>query len=298
MDDQHPFKKRRKGLQQRQQADADDMDVPSSLHALLLLYLAQGIFSGAQVHAIAQAGQSDVDKASQGHTLKDLKSIASLSHSKNLGRSLLAKMSKVANLPEPLEVHIPMKGAIDTVPSNSILLPHEMFSALYEISEAWTRSIFFESKLKLFWKGFQGHPALTNHPILKVPSYQNKVIPVALHGDEVPVLGVGKIWCKSVLSFSWFSLMACAAGTGFLDAHLYIWGIFEKYVLPTKDVFWLITRWSFEAMLKGKWPSTDWRGEPYAPGSKEAQRAGTYLANGYKASGWRFRLLCQMVQCP
>ena len=52
--------------------------------------------------------------------------------------------------------------------------------------------------------------------------------------------------------FSWFSIMAAAGGAGYQDAHLYIWGIFEKYVVPaagsvlgTMEVFWKIMKWSF-----------------------------------------------------
>ena len=71
--------------------------------------------------------------------------------------------------------------------------------------------------------------------------------------------------------------MAAAGGAGYQDAKLYIWGIFEKYVLPTAgsvlgtmEVFWKIMKWSFEALASGKFPLMDWRGQPWPLGSKDA----------------------------
>ena len=82
--------------------------------------------------------------------------------------------------------------------------------------------------------------------------------------------------------------MASAGGAGYQDANLYIWGIFEKYVLPaagpvlgTMEVFWKIMKWSFEALASGKYPLMDWRGQPFPVGSKETRQAGTDLAEGF-----------------
>ena len=158
-------------------------------------------------------------------------------------------------------------------------------------AEAWTRCILPDvSKVKLFWNSFKGHPLMANHPCKKNENWMDATLPLGLHGDEVPVSGVGKVWCKAVLSFSWFSILACASGLGFEDAHIYVWGVFEKCcvdtrgaVLGTMHTFWLITQWSFSALATGKWPHRDWRGQLYAPSSPEGKKAGQPLAGGYSA---------------
>ena len=46
-------------------------------------------------------------------------------------------------------------------------------------------------------------------------------MPIALHGDEVPTVGRGKVWCKLSLLLSWFSVMAVSVPT--LQAMNLIW---------------------------------------------------------------------------
>ena len=90
-----------------------------------------------------------------------------------------------------------------------------------------------------------------------------------LHGDEVPVTGIGKIWCHQALAFSWASLIAHGLGGTVDDISIYIWGCFEKFIVPTIDetlgtmgTFFRVMRWGFEAMYRGRWPTHDWRGIP------------------------------------
>ena len=115
------FKKRKGGIWQRQQKAANELQVESALYALLMVYFAKGLMSGALVHAIAQAAQKDLDQAQEGFKVTKLNKIASLQRAKNFGPSLTAMMAKEASLPKPLEVHIPMKGASPDQPSSSIL---------------------------------------------------------------------------------------------------------------------------------------------------------------------------------
>ena len=46
----------------------------------------------------------------------------------------------------------------------------------------------------------------------KTRNFKNLAIPISMHGDEVPVVGVGKIWARNALSFSWCSLINNALG--------------------------------------------------------------------------------------
>ena len=268
-----PPAKRRGGLHQRLAKSAREQQCQSALYELLMIHFAKGEMSGALVHTIAKAAQKDLENAASGLKITQLQKIASLEHARNLGPSLTRMMSKESTLPDPLQVHIPMKGCADDTPSAALLLPHEIFASMYHKDQGWEKCILPEpNKLPSFWDCFEGHPCMQSHPCKARRGWKQRTIPLGLHGDEVPVLGTGKIWCKCALVFSWFSIMAAAGGAGYQDANLYIWGIFEKYVLPTAgsvlgtmEVFWKIMKWSFEALASGKFPLMDWRGQPWPP---------------------------------
>ena len=62
--------------------------------------------------------------------------------------------------------------------------------------------------------------------------------------------------------------MATAAGRLPDDSNVWIWGVFEKFVIPTGavpgtvDIFFRILRWSFQSLYEGRWPRADWREVP------------------------------------
>ena len=154
--------------------------------------------------------------------------------------------------------------------------------------------------------------------------WQSRAIPVAVHGDEVPVLGKGKCWCKSSLNFAWYGLLAfVSTGLTTADYVFWIWGAFDAYLeadgsQDTVDEFLKILCWSLLALYTGNWPQTDHRGiehltcyysawlfcfvdnsfsyfsyaaKPiclyrYLSGTREANLAGSHLADGFFAVLW------------
>ena len=110
-----PTKKRKGGVQQRLAKAAQECQ--SALYALLMTHFAKGLMSGALIHSIAKAAQQDLENAASGLKITELKKIASLEHAKNLGPMLTRMMAKESTLPDPLQVHMPMKGSVDHTPS-------------------------------------------------------------------------------------------------------------------------------------------------------------------------------------
>ncbi|CAE7237646.1 unnamed protein product [Symbiodinium natans] len=264
MDDAGPARKRRKGgIQQRQsQAEASKTSI-SALHDLLMTYLAQGLMSAAVCHAIATAAVADMGLSREGTVFPDLEKLAKIKHGKNLQKSIDGLLAKQADLPTPKEFDIPLAGQVPGQPTSLLLLPHEMMAHMFSNGTGWVTSVLPDpSRLAAFWDCFRKHPCMEGHPLLSHPQYRNRCIPLAMHGDEVPVLGVGKIWCRSALAFSWNSLMATFAGRSVQDTNLYIWGCFEKFIVGDDE----------DA------PGTM---ATYAPGSAEAAKAGTLLCGGY-----------------
>eukprot|EP00435_Cladocopium_sp_Y103_P022459 s3931_g5.t1 len=281
-------KRKLQGIQQRL-ARADEATTgESAVHALLMILIAKGIMSGVLAHEIAQAAQRDLEGAREGKVYPDLERLANLQQGRNVMRQIFSQLRKATSLPEPLKVPMPYT---DGLQDTFILLPHEWFAAMSEDDYNWQRTICPDgNRLPDFWNAFEDHPAMLRHPMKRIANWKSKFLPISLHGDEVPVMGVGKIWCRSVLAFTWMSMLANGLGSQMSDIVFYIWGIFEKFAIPSSSTrmgsmqtLWRVLKWSFQAMCLGTWPSSDWRGLPYDKSSKEGRRAGQPLARGYRA---------------
>ena len=260
--------RRRKGIRQRQSRPAkpeEEQHQESSLYNWLLTNLAWGEISGPQCVSIAAAAVADLDVVAPGQ-FRQLRALAVGSgNASNSWRTSQRQLIAASDLPMPYKVRVPYTTGDHLT---SILLPHEFFSAVYKDSELW-RTTFLPDKgaLEKLWGGLVGHPMLHQHPVLRREGYQSLCVPLGMHGDEVPVTGVGKVWARQVLSISFFSLVAAAVQGCTLDIMLYVWGVMEKFcktdkprVPGTMTVFWTIMAWSFNAIWTGKWPDSDWRG--------------------------------------
>ena len=190
MEEAGPKRPKKGGTWQRQQAESAENSAESALSILLMTYLAQGVLSGACVHAIAVAAKHDLSKAEQGYCLPKLDALAKLKHGKNLQQSVLNKLSQETNLPKQAEVDVPLAGGPSNVASSCIMLPHERFSAFFSDEAAWARSVLPEDRLEQFWDAFEHHPCMEGHPVKAVKDWKGRCCPLSLHGDEVPVQGV------------------------------------------------------------------------------------------------------------
>ena len=261
----HPRRKRRKGIQQRIARERADCEMESAVLALLMYNLAAGLLSGVTCHEIAKASQTDNKKAREGYEFPELDRLANIRHGRNLSSTVERIMADQSKLPMPMEVDMPYKKGNSKA---LITVPHEMFAAMFSETRAWAQCILpSNEKLEEFWFLFSSHPCMEGHPAKQCANWMSTFIPIMLHGDEVPVIGVGKVWCFSALAFSWMSLIAHGLGSVVQDDTFYIWGVFEKFMVPSVDqtlgtmaTFYRIMRWSFNAMYEGTWPTHDWRG--------------------------------------
>ena len=201
MEDAGPDRRRRRGgIRQRQGAAVLDMQSESMLHTFLMTQLAWGVMSASMVHQVAVAAIADIETAKAGREFPKLAKLAQFKDSNNLWAGMQGTLAKESNLPQPCEVNMPYKGGPQKA---SLLLPHEYFAAMFEDAKAWTISILPDpTKLAEFWESMQHHPAMQGHPIKQQRGWKDKCLPLGLHGDEVPIVGVGKIWRRSSLVFS------------------------------------------------------------------------------------------------
>ena len=80
-------------------------------------------------------------------------------------------------------------------------------------------------KLEDFLTAQENHSNMEGNPIKDRPDYKSKCVPLGFHGDEVPITGKGKFWCKSTLTFEWCSLVGFGSTC---EKMLWVWGTFEK----------------------------------------------------------------------
>ena len=53
-------------------------------------------------------------------------------------------------------------------------------------------------ELETFWNAMEDNPQLRDHPVLNRRDWKRRAIPLVLHGDGVPLTGIGKSWSKLV----------------------------------------------------------------------------------------------------
>ena len=110
-----------------------------------------------------------------------------------------------------------------------MLLPHELFAAIYQFYPLQWDRIVYGSKLTCnkFWDAVQGGPQFQSHPVRHREDFRNKCIPLKIHGDGTPVTGLGKGWGKLVDIFSVSSLLICGPT---ILRNLLMWLIFQHLI--------------------------------------------------------------------
>ena len=264
MEVEHQVKKRKRGIAQRLAEERAAHTYESKLAELLIRQLAWGIFTTAQIQDIADQTVEDLKQI--GVDPGVLPALDSLSksgshgkHPNNIHRDVM-KCAKDEKEFKPLDVHVPFEN-IGEQPTK-INLPHEHFAHMYNTHpEAFKQQMLPNlDDIEKFWTGIQGHPAVE-----KLQGEDLRfAVPLGMHGDEVPITGVGKCWAKLALTFQYFSLLSLAAGTPTLNLLQWLWATFDNICVPgingTVHTFMTIMKWSFFWLKEGKWPTHDWKG--------------------------------------
>ena len=118
-----------------------------------MTYLAQGILSANLIHGIVVAAAKDIQATKDGFTLPAIDRIANVAVGRNLNASIHTRLQKKSDLPSPFTVNIPFK---DGNHPSGILLPHELFAALYQHPGFWKVAMVpDDAKLPELWTATQ-----------------------------------------------------------------------------------------------------------------------------------------------
>ena len=118
-----------------------------------------------------------------------------------------------------------------------VLLPHELFAIMHRHhnDEFVMKFLGADGELHRFWADMEGggHPCLATPP-----ADRHRTIPLQLHGDGVPIQGIGKAWGKLLDIYSMSSLVARGSTR---DLMLPIYAIFQHLVTAEgDDIAWQV----------------------------------------------------------
>lgn len=257
-----PAKKRRGGVHQRQKEAVREEEehlgirlgeekskLTSKLLRHVLTEFAWGTTSAQHAQKLSEASFKDMqtmrNAASSSssspvgfHEIKhpiqqEVESVASIGlrgkYSNKCFADLMEKLEPNMSLPKPFRVRMQFKPPLNWQPQE-MLLPHELFAELFRHPRTWDKVVLPNKDLCLkFWKiqRDSNHPQWTGHPLAEMSDEQlSEMIPLSLHGDEVPVTGIGKQWNRKMVNWSWHSLVSGLSSVK--DSQFFVWSLFDK----------------------------------------------------------------------
>ena len=279
---------------ERSRGQSSNAQRESELGKLLVSEWAWGAMSAPQIQRFAAAALSD------GSPHNDIAVLASLGscgrYPANCHSELVSKLAPTyaatALSQFPLFTKKLPMGICKS--PHTMLLPHELFATMFK-----NHPKFFLENIcggsfdivRKFWSSMHANPMYQAHPMRGIHGHQDKFIPIWIHGDGVPVSGIGRSWGKSVDIWSWGSLLS---STSTLLSTFMIFFFFSALIVKMEGqdafrAFMKILSWSLEALFTGRWPDRNVHGRPYDPNSAEGKRAGSWLADGYRAVVWSIK---------
>ena len=146
---------------------------------------------------------------------------------------------------------------------------------------------FFEScwgmgrplRLTSFWKDMSTKSWMHDHPVKKLKDFHSLAVPLRVFGDAVAVLGLAKSWGRSIDALTLSSYLN-SGDTKWAQIIMALhWKAKRHHTTVQK--LWTILQWSLEALFHGKYPSRNFDGKPFAPGSWQGLKANQPLAGGH-----------------
>jgi len=258
----------------------------SALAHLLITKWSVGEVSAPSVQSIAKAAVTD------GANHPELRSLAALGseglYPGNIHNELSKKIRKVPIAEAMIHqcVWVKRHALATTQVEHPMILPHMLFSTLYHKNpEAFMLRVLggSASNLPKFWTDMRGHPNFEGHPVRGRDGFAMKAVPIAIHGDGVPVSGIGRARQRSCDIFSWSGLLGKGPTT---RTTFLVYLIYTSLIIrtPEKDVYALFSRifaWSLYWLWMGVWPGKNWDDEDL-----HDPRAGTPLADGLFGVLW------------
>ena len=275
---------------QRHDAELPRTQARSQLAQLLLEQWAWGEIGAQRVQAIANASVAD------GAHHPEVLQLAGIGNKGqcpgNCHRDLLRILASKVVMPSTVGMTVPLKVQDEVEMLDLPMMPmHRMVAHMHSHFplEFGRRFAGPPGAIAGFWsqvKATDPKWLAWQHALEVKPAFRSHCVPLALHGDGVPVFKG-----KSLYIVSGASLLASGPS---IDQKLLItcyWGHLANKdkankTLDTEDQVWRYIQWDLLALWSGLHPTTDPDGQPWARGTAEASAAGKPLAGGFCAVPW------------
>ena len=287
-------------LRQRYRQEADEQaqqaDEPEALPKALLDRWAWGLMPARLVQQLAHASLQD------GSTSRGTAKLAMLGNSgasaQNCHRDLHRLLNRhVTGAVPTVMVSLPLQARLPgpVVWLDQPYLPlHRVFAALWQ---RWPAKFMQcvsgpEGAVPAFWAGGRPHdPRWSGWSRFLQGRDLDHCIPLALHGDGVPVFKIGG--GKSVEVLSACSLVSRGSDIEIKFLMHCYWGQARckeaEHGSDTEHCLWEAVAWDLTALHAGQHPAVDHCGNPWPAGSAEAALAGQPLAGPWFAVPWVVR---------
>lgn len=255
---------------------------------LLVKKWAWGLISAYCFHELAVAAKMMLPP---NHTVQELNDVCSCGSMGelpgNIPRDLTAMFCKDLLTPEPLTIRIPYvdpKGDKKHAESieTKIFLASDWIHCAHKLEAG--KFIFGFQEVEAFWNNVAPTNKMLDPKITKRGAWKSKTLPLQLHAD-----GAAFHDRDSLVTVSISGLLK----QGSIKESNLVLASYPKSCTSkiqgseTWHVIWEWLVWDFHALLANKWPSVDPFGEPFAPGSIRAERAGKMiLPSGWAAMIW------------
>ena len=112
----------------------------------------------------------------------------------------------------------------------------------------FSRIVPTDTAVEEFWKSVADTPPYLEHPLRHRQHHKKRAVPIFIHGDGVPCVGVGKAWSKMDI-FSWGSVLN-TDGDALLN-HFVIFAFYQMLAAGTSGVYHGADRLVFSMDKKG-----------------------------------------------
>ena len=227
-----------------------------------------GKYSPQECQRLASLVLKDMEQlvgAGDGAGFPDLTAMAKMGTDGKYPQHMHSAMDKLMPpnaLPHREPIHVPAdnRETDEIVPLlQYIMYPHVLLYHLYKYTPGlfFTRITPYKKAAPDFWKSVESTPQYKEHPLRHKPHHKRKCVPLFLHGDAVPVVGIGKSRNKCLDVWSFGSLLITDGKT--MQTHFLVVMCYQMLAagMATYDEFWVALCLSLRACYDGKHPATD-----------------------------------------
>jgi len=200
-------------------------------------------------------------------------------YANNVNRSITSILGESA-VPWATSVAVPLtvSGSVVKPVLQQMHFPHTVFSSIYHNDyRNWLKYVCPSGdRLQAFWDSVEHHPnmPLLKHELQGVQGWRRRLVPLKLHGDDVPIVGTGKAWSKAMSGHSITSLVGEGST---LECCYLIWGVMADLLnsstIAARDSRQVYGKWLVWALMQcwtGKVANTD-------PSNRQCENVGANL---------------------